>query len=85
MTEAGRRHALPQATGERPWRVQAINPKVGGPREYDAVWAWRLADGAVVLQGEDGDVTIAPDCLVAVANALLATHVHNGRADVKGT
>jgi hypothetical protein len=76
-------HPLPHATGEEPWRVQPLNPKAGGPRPYDAVWGWRLEDGSVVLQSDDGDVTIPQDCLTSVANGLLAVHVHNGRADVK--
>lgn len=75
-------HPLPQATGTEPWRVQPQNPRVGGPRPYGALWAWRLdADGSVVLQSDDGDVTIPPDCLTSVANGLLAVHVHNGRPD----
>lgn len=76
-------HQLPHATGAEPWRVQPHNPKAGGPRNHDAVWAWRLEDGSVVLQSDDGDVTIPVDCLTSVANGLMATHVHNGRADVK--
>jgi hypothetical protein len=76
-------HPLPKATGAEPWRVQPLNPKAGGPRLHGAVWAWRLDDGSVVLQSDDGDVTIPPDCLGSVANGLVAVHVHNGRADVK--
>lgn len=76
-------HPLPHATGAEPWRVQPLNPKAGGPREYGALWAWRLDDGAVVVQSDDGDVTIPPDCLTSVANGLLAAHVHNGRPEFR--
>jgi hypothetical protein len=78
-------HPIPHATGIEPWRVQPLNPKAGGPREAHALWAWRLEDGAVVLQSDDGDVTIPADCLTSVANGLIAVHVHNGRPDVPGT
>lgn len=84
MTPSGQ-HQLPHATGSEPWRVQPLNPRAGGPREYGALWGWRLEDGSVVLQSDDGDVTIPQDCLTSVANGLLAVHVHNGRADVKAT
>lgn len=76
-------HQLPHATGTEPWRVQPLNPKAGGPREHGALWAWRLDDGSVVLQSDDGDVTIPVDCLTSVANGLISVHVHNGRADTK--
>lgn len=78
-------HQLPHATGEHPWRVHSLNPKVGGPRPYDAVWAWRLEDGSVVVQSDDGDVTIPADCLTSVANGLVAVHVHNGRPEFRAT
>lgn len=42
------------------------------------VFAWTV-DGNVVLQGEDGDVTIPRDRLALLARALLAAHVTNGR------
>lgn len=75
-------HQLPHATGTEPWRVHPTNPRAGGPTDRTALWAWRLDDGAVVLQSDDGDVTIPADCLTSVANGLLAVHVHNGRPDV---
>lgn len=79
-------HPLPHATGTEPWRVQPLNPRAGGPRPYAALWGWRLdEDGSVVLQSDDGDVTIPADCLTSVANGLLAVHVHNGRPDAPGS
>jgi hypothetical protein len=78
-------HPLPHATGTEPWRVHPQNPRAGGPTGRLALWGWRLEDGAVVLQSDDGDVTIPAECLTSVANALLAVHVHNGRPDTRAT
>jgi hypothetical protein len=78
-------HPLPHATGIEPWRVHPQNPRAGGPIGRLALWGWRLEDGAVVLQSDDGDVTIPAECLTSVANGLLAVHVHNGRPDTRAT
>lgn len=76
--EHGSAHPLcASLNGERAWRVG----ECAGP---DSLWAWRMSDGDVVLQGDDGDVTIPADKLADVARALLAVHVHNGRPDVPG-
>jgi hypothetical protein len=78
-------HLLPHATGTEPWRVHPQNPRAGAPAGRLALWGWRLEDGAVVLQSDDGDVTIPADCLTSVANGLLAVHVHNGRPEFRST
>jgi hypothetical protein len=55
--------------------------------QSDAAQAWECAPGVfawqvdrdVVIQGDDGDVTIPADRLALVGRALLAAHVQNGR------
>jgi hypothetical protein len=42
------------------------------------VFAWQV-DRDVVIQGDDGDVTIPADRLALLGRALLAAHVQNGR------
>jgi hypothetical protein len=79
-------HPLVYATGGMPWPIGPLSgdadPTIS---EAAGIWAWRLDDdGSVVLQSDDGDVTIPADCLTSVANGLLAVHVHNGRPDVPG-
>jgi hypothetical protein len=51
----------------------------------DQLWAWRLVDGDVVLQGPDGDVTIPARKLPLLARSLLAVHVQNGRPEFKAS
>lgn len=48
------------------------------------LWGWRLDDGSVVLQSDDGDVTVPAWALPRLAQGVLAVHVHNGRPDVAG-
>jgi hypothetical protein len=55
-------------SARRPWRL-GMN-----------LYLWNV-DGAVVIQGVDGDVTIPPNHLPALARGLLAMHVTNGRPD----
>jgi len=79
-------HPLPHATGTQPWLVAPLNEHRPEVVEAAPLWGWRLdEDGSVVLQSDDGDVTIPADCLTSVANGLLAVHVHNGRPDVPGS
>lgn len=56
--------------GEQPWQLAP------------GVFAWTL-DGDVVIQGDDGDVTIPAAQLPSLARGLLAQHVTNGRPDRK--
>jgi hypothetical protein len=71
----GSQHPLATSTGGKPW-VVSDDP------EHGELWAWRLQEGHVVLQGDDGDITIPAHKLALVARSLLAVHVHNGRPDV---
>lgn len=72
----------PQAHG-------ALNPLAGSRATGTAwefapgVWAWMVGPD-VVLQGEDGDVTIPGTHLAVLARSLLAAHVQNGRPEFRG-
>ena len=78
-------HPLRFATGGQPWRVAPLHEHADMSTPVASLWAWRLGDdGSVVLQSDDGDVTIPADCLTSVANGLIAVHVLNGRPDVPG-
>lgn len=65
----GAAHPLPsfQSTGDA-WELAP------------GVFAWTI-DGDVVIQGDDGDVTIPAAQLPSLARGLLAQHVTNGRPD----
>lgn len=76
-------HPLRFATGAQPWRVVPLHEHADLSTPVADLWAWRLEDGSVVLQSDDGDVNIPQDCLTSMANGLLAVHVHNGRPDVQ--
>lgn len=67
----GAQHPLVGADGTRSWQFA------------DGVYAWQ-AGNDVVLQGDDGDVTIPAQKLPILARALLAVHVANGRATFTG-
>lgn len=59
--------------------VHPINGRGDPAWEFaPGVFAWKL-DGDVVIQGDDGDVTIPATHLPLLARALLAAHVANGR------
>lgn len=66
-TPNGARHPLCTSdAGNVPWEVSP------------GLFAWTV-DGDVILQGDDGDVTIPRAALPALARGLLAAHVTNGR------
>jgi hypothetical protein len=62
----GAQHPLCQSDGTKAWECAP------------GVFAWQI-DKNVVIQGEDGDVTIPEDRLALLGRALLAAHVQNGR------
>lgn len=73
----GSAHPLCRSEGGRaPWRVE---------EDWHVLYLWHVEDGAVVIQGDDGDVTIPASALPAVAQGLLAQHVTNGRPDRRKT
>jgi len=46
-----------------------------------SLWAWWVPGAGVVVQGEDGDVTIPPDRLILLARALMAAGVTASRPE----
>ncbi len=67
----------------------ALNPLAGSRATGNAwefapgVWAW-MEGSDVVLQSDDGDVTIPGTHLAVLARSLLAAHVQNGRPEFRG-
>lgn len=64
-----------------------IHPIMAGPSDpwvfgADLI-AWRQQDGSVVLQGEDGDVTIPLGVLILLGRGLLAAAVTGQRPEWK--
>jgi hypothetical protein len=63
----GGQHPIAAATGQNAWEFAT------------GVFAWRVGND-VVLQGDDGDVTIPAAQIALLGRALLAVHVVNAQS-----